>query len=85
MLAITSVYKQIVGRLPNLDKHKKKDTELAMPQPLIPPVAPAAAILASASAAVEQVIEVPAELTSGRAKHWRPEPHWVTTNDPPTH
>lgn len=58
----------------------------ADPLPVNPPVAPVAAMRASASAVVVQVIEVPAELTKGRAAQVRgAAPQEVVTNLPPTH
>ena len=55
------------------------------PSPVIPPVAPVAAIRASASAVVVQVMLVPAELTKGNAAQIVPPAHWVVSNFPPTH
>ena len=60
-------------------------TVAAEPSPTIPPVAPVAAILASASASVVQAIDVPGELTNGSAAHVSPVLQADTTNDPPTH
>lgn len=54
-------------------------------QPVNPPVAPVAAMRAIASAGVVQVIEVPAELTRGRAAHAREGAQGSVTNFPPTH
>ena len=62
-----------------------EDGDESEPEPVTPPVAPVAWIRASASASVVHVIEVPAELTSGSAKHCVGAEHWVTTNVPPTH
>lgn len=45
------------------------EVDEVLPVPVSPPVAPVAAILASASAKVSQVMLVPAELTNGSAKH----------------
>jgi hypothetical protein len=47
--------------------------------------APVAAMRASRSAAVVQVMLVPALLTRGRAAQVVPPAHWVKTNFPPTH
>ena len=54
-------------------------------QPVSPPLAPVAWMRASASAEVVQVIEVPGELTRGRAAQTRPPLQPVLTNLPPTH
>lgn len=56
-----------------------------LPAPVSPPVAPVAAILASASAKVSQVMLVPAELTNGSATHCNPEEHEDRANFPPEH
>jgi len=61
------------------------DVEELLPVPASPPVAPVAAILASASASVSQVMLVPAELTSGSAKHCSPEEQEDRANFPPEH
>ena len=50
-----------------------------------PPVAPATAMRTSASACVVHAIDVPAEFTSGSAKHCVPPAQPVATNAPPTH
>ena len=55
------------------------------PEPSTPPVAPVAAMRASASACVVHAIDVPAEFTSGSAKHCVPPAQPVATNAPPTH
>jgi len=59
--------------------------EAVDPSPVKPPVAPVAAIRASASLWVAQVIEVPALLTKGRAAHVVPPAHEVVTKAPLTH
>jgi len=51
----------------------------------MPPVAPEAAMRAAASSSVVQAIDVPGELTRGRAAHVREPLHWVMTNFPLTH
>jgi len=53
--------------------------------PVRPPVAPVAAIRASASAVVVQAMEVPALLTKGRAAHVVPPEQVVVTKAPLTH
>lgn len=57
----------------------------AVPLPLMPPVAPVAAMRASASASVVHVSDVPSLLTSGRARHWVPLPQDTMANLPLTH
>lgn len=57
----------------------------AQEDPSIPPVAPVAAILDSASAWVSQVILVPALFTSGSAKHCVDAAQAVTCQAPPEH
>jgi len=57
----------------------------AFNQPVRPPVAPVALILANASDLVVHAIEVPGLLTSGRAAQMVTGPHGVPTNLPPTH
>lgn len=57
----------------------------ALPDPVIPPVAPEVAIRAEASASVVQAIDVPGELTSGRAKQLNVAEQAVVTNFPLTH
>lgn len=54
-------------------------------EPVMPPVAPVAAIRAAASAWVVQVIEVPGELTRGRAAQVNEALQEVVTNFPFTH
>jgi hypothetical protein len=53
--------------------------------PVIPPVAPVAVILPSASAWVSQPMLVPALFTRGKAKHERPAEQVVTAHLPLTH
>jgi hypothetical protein len=55
------------------------------PYPVIPPCAPVAAMRAWASDVVVQVIDVPGELTRGRAAQVRPDPQGVVTYLPLTH
>ncbi|KAF8828242.1 hypothetical protein HHX47_DHR4000762 [Lentinula edodes] len=53
--------------------------------PKIPPSTPAACILASTSASVSQLIDVPLLFSNGRAKQDRPEEHGVKLNVEPLH
>jgi len=55
------------------------------PEPVSPPVAPVAAIRASASESVVQVIDVPGELTRGSAAQVSVAPQDSSTNEPDTH
>ena len=55
------------------------------PEPVNPPVAPVAAIRASACESVVQVIDVPAELTRGSAAQVSVAPQDSSTNEPDTH
>lgn len=55
------------------------------PSPVIPPVAPVAVILLSASSCVSQLMLVPAFFTSGSAKHERPPVQGVVAHLPLTH
>lgn len=59
--------------------------EGTLPEPVSPPVAPVAAILASASDSVSQVMLVPAEFTNGNATHWSPDEQEDNANLPPEH
>jgi len=55
------------------------------PEPVIPPVAPVAAMRVVASASVVQAMVVPALATRGRARQVSDELHEVSTNFPLTH
>ena len=61
------------------------DTLTLQAQPVSPPVAPVAAILARASVVVSHVTDVPGLLTRGSATQVRVAAHGVTSNWPPTH